>query len=460
MKERILFVTGRLAEPSLRRVVDAFAPMAGIEPLYAVLPITVAALASTHWMTERVQIPEGITRVVLPGLCPGELDSLACWNVPVQRGPNDLLDLTSYFCQPVIPPDLSRHSIEILAEINHAPRLEKDELLRQARALIRSGADRIDLGCDAGAVWGGVGDAVKALVAKGIRVSIDSFEPTEVSQAVRAGADLVLSVNAGNRERAADWGVEVVAIPDRPGAPESLQELQETAEFLHSAGVAFRLDPILEPIGHGLGSSLLRYARLPELFPGVPVLMGVGNVTELAEVDSSGIHLTLLALAREWGVSSVLTTSVANWCLSAVEEIDHLRRVVELAIGGKRLAKYLDPAVLLLRDRRQLIRGEEGLLELKAGIKDSNFRVIAERGELHVMNSTTWLREKDPFVLFAELFRRENLDPTHAFYLGYEISKAVTALTLGKAYVQDRALDWGFLTRSEVAHRVDLGGAQ
>ena len=63
-------------------------------------------------------------------------------------------------------------------------------------------------------------------------------------------------------------------------------------------------------------------------------------------------------------------------------------------------------------------------------------------------------------MLFAELFRRENLDPTHAFYLGYEISKAVTALTLGKAYVQDRALDWGFLTRSEVAHRVDLGGAQ
>jgi len=41
------------------------------------------------------------------------------------------------------------------------------------------------------------------------------------------------------------------------------------------------------------------------------------------------------------------------------------------------------------------------------------------------------------------------LDASHAFYLGYELSKAVTALTLGKNYTQDQALRWGFLTVPE-----------
>jgi hypothetical protein len=38
--------------------------------------------------------------------------------------------------------------------------------------------------------------------------------------------------------------------------------------------------------------------------------------------------------------------------------------------------------------------------------------------------------------------------------LGYEAAKAVTALTLGKQYRQDEALDWGFLTEPEVSHRL------
>ena len=42
-------------------------------------------------------------------------------------------------------------------------------------------------------------------------------------------------------------------------------------------------------------------------------------------------------------------------------------------------------------------------------------------------------------------------DPAHAFYLGYELAKARTALTLGKHYRQDQALDWGFLTVPEVS---------
>ncbi|MEZ6049476.1 MAG: hypothetical protein R3C11_28635 [Planctomycetaceae bacterium] len=44
-----------------------------------------------------------------------------------------------------------------------------------------------------------------------------------------------------------------------------------------------------------------------------------------------------------------------------------------------------------------------------------------------------------------------DLDASHAFYLGYELAKAVTALTLSKDYRQDQALSWGFLTLPEVS---------
>jgi dihydropteroate synthase len=65
-----------------------------------------------------------------------------------------------------------------------------------------------------------------------------------------------------------------------------------------------------------------------------------------------------------------------------------------------------------------------------------------------------YLRGTDPFALFEEMRRRDDrLDPSHAFYLGYEMAKAVTALTVGKTYTQDQALRWGFLTVPERTHR-------
>jgi len=45
------------------------------------------------------------------------------------------------------------------------------------------------------------------------------------------------------------------------------------------------------------------------------------------------------------------------------------------------------------------------------------------------------------------------IEPDHAFYLGYEMAKAVIALQLGKQYHQDQALDWGLLTTEEKSHR-------
>src|SRR5207253_7982447 len=114
----------------------------------------------------------------------------------------------------------------------------------------------------------------------------------------------------------------------------------------------------------------------------------------------------------------------------------------------------LEPNLVLLRDPKLYELGDEALRELAARITDRNYRLFAERGEIHVINGQMHLRGTDPFVLFAEVQRRDAaMDPAHAFYLGYELAKAATALALGKTYTQDQALRWGFLTVPEEPHR-------
>ncbi|MFO0890453.1 MAG: DUF6513 domain-containing protein [Isosphaeraceae bacterium] len=445
---RILFVTGRLAEFALRQVLDDLAPRAGFVPEIAVLPISVAALMTPRWVGRQLQVPEDIERIILPGHCRGDLAPILekARGVPVELGPEDLRDLPRHFGQQgTRGEDYGAFDIEILAEINHAPRLSREELLSQADRFVREGADVIDVGCDPGSTWGGVADAVKAIRDRGYRVSIDSFDPAEVTQGVRAGAELVLSVNATNRDRAADWGAEVVALPDSPG---SLDGLDATVEALDLAGVPFRVDPILEPIGFGFAASLGRYLEVRRRHPDLPMMMGVGNLTELTDVDSAGVNVLLAGFCQELSIRSVLTTAVINWARSSVGEIDLARRLVHHAVTRRTLPKHLEPRLVLLRDPRIERFGEANLRELQRRIRDPNWRIFAEDGTIYAMNNTRFLSGSDPFELFDAM---EVLDPSHAFYLGYELMKAKTALTLGKNYRQDRALEWGFLTEEEIS---------
>lgn len=444
---KILFVTGRLAEPALRQILDELAPSAGFEPEVAVLPISVAALLTPRWVARHLLVPEGVDRVILPGHCRGDLSEVErVAGVPVELGPEDLRDLPRLFGKA----DARRngygaHDIEILAEINHAPRLARADLIAIAEHYRSEGADLIDVGCDPGSRWPGVGPAVEALKARGLRVSIDSFDHDEVRDAVSAGAELVLSVNATNREHAASWGVEVVVLPDEPG---TLNGIEATASFLRERAVPFRIDPILDPIGFGFAASLGRFLEARARFPQVPIMMGVGNLTELTEVDSAGVNTVLIGFCQELGVRSVLTTEVINWARSSVKEIDLARRLMFHAVTRKTLPKHIDPKLVALRDAKVSRFGPLALGGMASRIKDKNWRIFAEDGSVVAMNGTHFLSDPDPFLLFE---RMEVTDPAHAFYLGYEMLKAKTALTLGKNYRQDEALHWGFLTEPEVS---------
>ena len=78
------------------------------------------------------------------------------------------------------------------------------------------------------------------------------------------------------------------------------------------------------------------------------------------------------------------------------------------------------------------------------------------------MGAGLHLASRDPVALFKQLEAagRDDVDPGHAFYLGYEMAKAVTALTLAKDYRQDQALDWGHLTEQEIGHGPSRAAAE
>jgi dihydropteroate synthase len=450
---RIHFVTGRLAEHSLRQVLDRLAARVGFEASVQVMPITVAALMPTPWIARRLEVPPGTNRVIIPGGCRGPLEVFQdVTAVAVERGPADLRELDEFFGQRSRDlADDGQHDIEIIAEINHVPRWSPAELLAEARRLTADGADRIDVGCDPGDCWAGVGDAVRMLVAEGFRVSIDSFEPREVAAAVKAGATLVLSVNSSNVAAAADWGCEVVVVPD---VPATMEGFDETVARLNAANVPYRLDPVLEPIGFGFAESLGRYLDVRARYPAADMMMGIGNLTELTDVDSAGVNMLLIGFCQEVGIRSVLTTQVIHWAASSVKECDLARRLAWHAVTHRTLPKHVEPRLVTLRAGKPKAHGADILDGLAAAIRDPNFRVFAEGGEVHVVGAELHIHARDPFALFdgIKASGRTDVDPSHAFYLGYEIAKAVTALTLGKDYRQDQALDWGHLTQPEIAH--------
>jgi dihydropteroate synthase-like protein len=449
------FVTGKLAEPMLREVIEGLASRLGFKFSINVMPITVAALMNATWLIKRLQVPAEATHVIVPGYLEAGCDELAsALSVPVIIGPKDCRLLPELFGASVSAQELTEYSISIIGEINHVPRLPIESVVRTANLFRADGANMIDVGCDPAGRCEGIGDYVAALIEQGHVVSIDSFDDWEVEQATQAGASLVLSVNSTNRHLATKWGAEVVAIPDHPSDEASLWE---TAAFLSKHNVPFRLDPILEPIGTGFAKSLVRYASTRERFPDAAMMMGIGNLTELTDVDSAGVNMLLIAICEELRIESVLTTQVINWARSSVKECDAARRISHYAITHQTPPKRLSSDLVMLRDPKLLHYSQETLDKLAESLKDNNYRLFADANELHLLSRLMHLSDRDPFALFEKLLEQpisENVDATHAFYLGFEMAKASIARSLGKQYTQDESLRWGLLSDIEQHHRL------
>ena len=128
---RVRFVTGTLAEPALRRVVGGLDLPGGAD--VAVLKITVAALMTTSWIAQRLEPAADVDLVLIPGLCEGDPKVIEDKiGVRVEKGPKDLREIPGFFGRAAVEASYGAWDIEILAEINNAPRLTRDEIRREA----------------------------------------------------------------------------------------------------------------------------------------------------------------------------------------------------------------------------------------------------------------------------------------------------------------------------------------
>jgi dihydropteroate synthase-like protein len=206
-------------------------------------------------------------------------------------------------------------------------------------------------------------------------------------------------------------------------------------------GKPFLADAILDPLPFGLLASLCRYQRLRERYPTAPIMLGVGNLTELTEADTSGINAVLLGIAAELDAAALLTTQVSAHARRAVREADWARRIMHAAHTDGSLPKGYSGALLTTHDKHPWPDSSDEIAAIAAQVKDPNFRVQVASEGIHVYNRDGLRRDVDPFELWPQLGLQG--DAGHAFYMGVELARAQIAWQLGKRYVQDQPLNWG-----------------
>jgi dihydropteroate synthase len=448
--EHILFLTGRLAEPGLRRVLSQL----GAAPFtwdVQVLGVQVAALLTSDMIGRRLPafFSEGDAvqskrpdRVIVPGRVRGDLVALSNQlGLPVVRGPDELKDLPQFFKQAAKPTDLSQYTVQIFAEIVDAPQLTVAATVQRAKILVAQGANVIDLGCLPQTPYPHLEDSVRALKAEGWRVSVDSMDTQELLRGGHAGADYLLSLSLDTLWVADQVPATPVLIGRTPADEDSLYA---AIELMKKKGRRFLADPILDPIPFGFTASIVRYHRLRQRYADAAIMMGIGNLTELTEADTSGINALLIGMAAELRVAAVLTTAVSAHARRAVAEADVARRVMHAAVQQSSLPKGFSNALMTVHAKHPHPDTPEEIQAVAAQVRDPNFRVQVSAQGVHVYNRDGHRLAQDAFSLWPQL-GLDN-DASHAFYMGVELARAQTAWRLGKRYVQDQDLDWGCAT--------------
>jgi dihydropteroate synthase len=436
-----LFVTGRLAEPALRGVVSGLE----IDHQIAVMNISVAALMTTRWIAKRLKTPEGVDNIVIPGLCEGDVDTLQqATGLPVRKGPADIRALPEWYGRAAVRAELGPRDVRVFAEINDVQSLSREQVVDRALAYREDGADVIDLGLSLDRSWLTDGPTtIAALREHGMSVSIDTLDPEHIRMADAAGVDYVLSLTPDTIELAAQLRATPVLITHDP---DDLDGLDRMATRLDELDHPYLLDSILAPINSGFAASLARYVEVRRRHPAAELLMGIGNLTELTEADTTGVTALLIGFCQEVGIGAVLTTEVIGWAQGAVRATVLAAQMMHLAQRQARPPKHIDSGLVTSRDESIRAPSEDELRAMQSQISDSNYRLFADSEWLYAFNGDRFVREASMYAVFDQL---DVADPSHAFYLGKELMKATIARGLRKSYRQEGPLDWGLFSFPE-----------
>ena len=516
---KVLLITGKLAENAVR----SYAKETEVEAETLALKIAVAAFLTPKTIAKALKNQEmsSFNLILVPGLTRGDTSLIAqTTGIPTFKGPRyaaDLPIILNSLCEvqlstTVPADDLLREKLQqqalqeierteknsnellkkpgnmlignlaigkdfpmrVLAEIVDAVQMDKKTIQQTAKRFVEAGADLIDVGMVAGesqperaklmVQW------VKQVV--DVPVSIDTLDPAEIKAAVDAGAELVLSGDAGNIEEIAPFvkEVTVVVIPTNqrqgffPKKPsERVSYLEELISKAHELGVKRCLaDLILEPTD--ILESFLAYREFAQKNPEVPLFVGVSNITELMDADSVGVNALLARLSSEVGGSILLATEKSPKAKGTVAEEVKAAKMMFLAKKRNSVPKDLGIDLLILKDKRIYEEPYDKKLETNAKVIEAGnklepvildsagmFKIYVDRDNqcLVALHYTSNELEKPKRIFKGKTAEAvytkivtfglvSQLD--HAAYLGIELSKAEIALKTGKEYVQDKGL--------------------
>lgn len=436
--KHILFVTGKLAYPNLLKVLK---DMEINEFTYSVqdLGLSVAALMTTNIVKRRLKDTENADLIVLPGRFRGDLNELSDhFGITVERGPEELKDLPSFFGRAKQKYDMSATDVLILGEITEAPTLSPETTLAIALDYKKSGADIIDLGFLPDTPFPQLKETITLLKEHHFKISVDTHNTDQLLLAAKSGADYLLSLKRETLWVADETDAIPIIIPD---TPQQLNTLYECINVLQTKNKRFIADPILDPIHCGFTDSVVRYHKLHHDYPEVEVMMGIGNLTELTHADSAGVNALLLGIISELNIKYLLTTQVSEHCRCAIKEADIARRIMAVARAHNTPPTSIDSRLMALHERKPFPYDSKEIKAFAEGVKDSNFRIQNSEQGVHVYNRDLYKTATDPFDFYTDLNVSD--DGGHAFYLGVELGRAQIAWQLGKRYNQDEELSWG-----------------
>lgn len=489
---KILIATGRLAENTVRKAVGEKADV-------LVADIDIAAFITPKKLIKAFQ-EAGFSKkydlILLPGLVAGDFskvsDEMGC---KIRLGPKHAYDLgfVLHFAGEVefsetVPAcelladvrkemalELIREAEEeaispltlrevklggnsrmkVMGEIVGAAELKPEDLKIKIEAFIARGADIIDLGATLNTLPGQVRSTVSlAKTLTCIPISVDTLDTELIKEGIEAGADLVLSLNNTNMETAgpavAKAGVAAVIIPDEGNSLESLVRNIEAARRLGIEKII--ADPVLDPVGHNITESIVRYYEFHRMYPEIPLFFGAGNVTELMDVDTIGVNATLCGIGAETGASILFTPEYSDKAQGSIGELKKASEMMQLCRIRESSPKDLGIDLLYIKEKRRrpdspspekviTARASKNWRTDPAGpiririvpdrICGNGGLIVAEHEKAAIAGESA--REVMDTLLELELVSR--LD--HAAYLGRELEKAELALRFNRSYAQD-----------------------
>ena len=356
--------------------------------------------------------------------------------------------------------------MRVLAEIANAPLLSKDELLKRAEYFVKSGANMVDIGMIAGENMASqIPPMVKLLKENlDVPVSIDTLQSEEIKVAVDAGVDMVLSLDHGNYQDVLPFleekKIPAVILPTdytRGWVPETVEDRVKSLIDLKNKckGIEVIADPILDPLNSkSMVDSIIACRKFSEEVKSnqCPIFFGVGNVTELLDVDSVGVNALLAGISMELGASILFTPEESGKTVGSVKELAVSSKMMFLSKMRGSIPKDLGINLLVFKDKR---RGEviqeqidvpetEGVADYKLTQDPAgSFKINIADGRIMAvhylkMQPTISIYGQTAKAIYDEIIKRKLVSRIeHAAYLGQELQKAEDALKLGKNYVQD-----------------------